>query len=638
MSTLRATNLKGGSAGSAPNFPDGAVITGVATVGVLSATTFYGSGANLTGIDATALKDSGGSVKVQANSTGAVVTGVLTATTGSFTGNISVGGTLTYEDVTNVDSVGMVTARNGVKVLAGGINAVGVITATSFTGSGANLTGIDALPSVSGTASGSITANKAVMLKSDGTYQGVTGAAQELGSTRTNFGRYQVVAGAYNPDLSNFAILYQDVANGNATTSVVGSISGTTVSWGTPNEARAENPGAYTMALVYDPGNDRYLGFTRDGDGSSRIRGLIGSASGTSISWTDWGNLTSFNNSEASQWYDAVWNPDTNCAAVIYRNSAARIQLAETRLSSTTTFDNTGDSIYLWNGNTYQNCYICYDTTNNVYWTCSSNSGNSWYGNVRIAKSAANLGSMTLPSSQWDLGTQKKPFGIAHDPNAGQTCVLYVNNSNGHLMLQSSTSVDTTTGVINTGTAVQLNTGNPDGGTFKGAALTYDSFAKKMVITCCWTNFTGFITAKVSSAGVISKDTMTQINSTSFHSGDDNITMVNIFDPSVNKVAAIYRDTNNMIGVGSKSGWARTITPSYSNLDADKYIGFAAESVTNGQTVKVKTKSNTVTQAGLTTATRYYVQNSDGSLGTTAAPGQSIDVGIALNSNTVLLQ
>ena len=137
MSTLRVTNLKGGSAGSAPNLPDGAVITGVATVGVLSATTFYGSGANLTGIDATALKDSGGTVKVQANSDGAVITGVLTATTGSFTSNVSVGGTLTYEDVTNIDSVGVITARSG-------IVATGVITATSFSGSGANLTGIDA--------------------------------------------------------------------------------------------------------------------------------------------------------------------------------------------------------------------------------------------------------------------------------------------------------------------------------------------------------------------------------------------------------------------------------------------------------------------------------------------------------------
>jgi len=47
-------------------------------------------------------------------------------------GNVSIGGTLTYEDVTNIDSVGIVTARTGIKVLAGGIvvNA-GVVTSTN---------------------------------------------------------------------------------------------------------------------------------------------------------------------------------------------------------------------------------------------------------------------------------------------------------------------------------------------------------------------------------------------------------------------------------------------------------------------------------------------------------------------------
>ena len=40
-------------------------------------------------------------------------TGNVSAATGSFTGNVSVGGTLTYEDVTNVDSVGIVTAQSG---------------------------------------------------------------------------------------------------------------------------------------------------------------------------------------------------------------------------------------------------------------------------------------------------------------------------------------------------------------------------------------------------------------------------------------------------------------------------------------------------------------------------------------------
>ena len=68
----------------------------------------------------------------------------VTSGVSTFTGNISIGGTLTYEDVTNVDSIGIITARQGIKVTAGGINAVGVVTATSFKGDGSLLTGIDA--------------------------------------------------------------------------------------------------------------------------------------------------------------------------------------------------------------------------------------------------------------------------------------------------------------------------------------------------------------------------------------------------------------------------------------------------------------------------------------------------------------
>ena len=48
--------------------------------------------------------------------TGAVVTGVLTATTGNITGDLTVGGVLTYEDVTNIDSVGIITARSHVSI------------------------------------------------------------------------------------------------------------------------------------------------------------------------------------------------------------------------------------------------------------------------------------------------------------------------------------------------------------------------------------------------------------------------------------------------------------------------------------------------------------------------------------------
>ena len=79
--------------------------------------------------------------------------GITVSGVSTFTGNVSIGGTLTYEDVTNVDSIGVVTARSGVdinaggldvtaggvKVTAGGIDAVGIITASTGFNAASNL-------------------------------------------------------------------------------------------------------------------------------------------------------------------------------------------------------------------------------------------------------------------------------------------------------------------------------------------------------------------------------------------------------------------------------------------------------------------------------------------------------------------
>jgi hypothetical protein len=160
-------------------------VTGLTTVGVvtggtsISAGVFYGDGSALTGIDASTLK-SGSDVKAQANPNGIVITGVATASsfvgdiTGNVTGNatgltgtpsisvaaitasgnVTVGGTLTYQDVTNMDVLGIGTFQQGIQVLANGLDVTGfstfktgvsitgVCTATSFSGDGSNLSGI----------------------------------------------------------------------------------------------------------------------------------------------------------------------------------------------------------------------------------------------------------------------------------------------------------------------------------------------------------------------------------------------------------------------------------------------------------------------------------------------------------------
>ena len=78
-------------------------------------------------------------------------TGISTILALNVTGNVSIAGTLTYQDVTNVDSLGIGTFRTGINVSGGQLDVgsnikignAGVITATSFSGSGANLTGLN---------------------------------------------------------------------------------------------------------------------------------------------------------------------------------------------------------------------------------------------------------------------------------------------------------------------------------------------------------------------------------------------------------------------------------------------------------------------------------------------------------------
>ena len=87
--------------------------------------------------------------------------GVNVSASSTITGNLNVSGVLTYEDVTNVDSVGIVTARGGIKIGAAGIGGTiaangdttlaGVLTATSFVGDGTGLTGMANTANVSTT-------------------------------------------------------------------------------------------------------------------------------------------------------------------------------------------------------------------------------------------------------------------------------------------------------------------------------------------------------------------------------------------------------------------------------------------------------------------------------------------------------
>ena len=125
----------------------------IKSTGIITAVSFVGDGAGLTGIASTDNIITGTAatfntypVDINAGMTVAGVSsfsGAISGTTANFSGNVTVGGVLTYEDVKNVDSIGIITARSGVDVddfLDVGSNIklgnAGVITATTFKGDG----------------------------------------------------------------------------------------------------------------------------------------------------------------------------------------------------------------------------------------------------------------------------------------------------------------------------------------------------------------------------------------------------------------------------------------------------------------------------------------------------------------------
>jgi hypothetical protein len=663
MSTLRATNLKGGSAGSAPNLPDGAVVTGVVT-----ATSFSGSGANLTGIDATALKDGNGTVRVQANTTGAVVTGIATATTFSgnitgvaatFSGAVSVGGTLTYEDVTNVDSVGMVTARNGVKVLAGGINAVGVVTATSFEGSGANLTGIDALPSLTGTAYGSIASNRAVLVRSDAKLEAVVSQAMGWGTEFLPMGN----TAGHTHDMcmigpqsdaapkNTFALIYLKQAGYHACCRLgVVDNSNLTVTFGA--ETVLDTGTCDYPQVVYNA-NKGHIVYSWQVSTSIRAKVCYAFSGTTQTSFGSeqmveqsaiYFNRCAYEPAQAT----VVWNFNDSSSGngFLYgrtaqgSNSGTYLTMgSKTRLCDNgSTYNRLGVMIPMWTvaSDTNRQNQMAMVFSNNqsgtdgIWWqglTVSGNSVSRGGNHYRIEVGGnCNFGYANIYSTSQ---SQYYQVGIA----------VFTNGSTATIVTLSMSNVNATSQALN-----DFETTGSSAGLSDQVEIPYDPKTNSFLVTYEYTPSGG--TAQLVSRNVTFSDpgasggwnpTIGSRVVIGDSTDAEYITAINTTKPfetasDDKRYVAIFRDLSNSNYLTGSVMRPATST----NLTADSFVGFTDAAYTDGQTAKVKVVGNQLTQAGLTTGAKHYVQN-DGTVGTTAT-NPSVVAGTALNGNTLLIK
>ena len=138
MSRVRANTIMDQTGSGGPDFPYGFTASTGTVTGILTAATY-----DISDLNVSAAATISASTVSTSSTTGAlVVTGGVGIGKSLFVGgNISCAGTITYEDVTNVDSIGVVTARTGIEVTAGGI---------TVNGGGLDLVGLTTGLSVSG--------------------------------------------------------------------------------------------------------------------------------------------------------------------------------------------------------------------------------------------------------------------------------------------------------------------------------------------------------------------------------------------------------------------------------------------------------------------------------------------------------
>ena len=551
-------------------------------------------------------KDNTGSVGF---SRGAVVTGVVTATGGSFSGNVSVGGSLTYEDVTNIDSVGLITARKG-------IIATGVVTATSFSGSGANLTGIDAAPSTTATASGALANGDTIIVNANGTVSAVSGNANALGSAVQIHGdsRFDIAA-VYDTSNDKVVVCYREDDDGDAGMAVVGTVSGNSISFGTPVEFVSA---ASFLDVCFDSTNNKVVVVYTDAADSSKGKAIVGTVSGTSISF---GTPAQFEAGVTTQ-IGCGFDQSRGKVVIVYRDDGDG-DVGKGVIATVSGTSISFGTVVQYESNVVTPSVV-YDSTNNKTLVVFRDfSEGSTQGSVIVITGNGTTFS-TEGLARFTTGTIETPRAC-FDPDTGQVIIAYKDSAASSKGKVITCDASTTTPTF--GTAVVFNDGDT-----RNMNIAYDTGANKVAII--YEDHDNSEAGKLV-AGTVSGTTVTletsqtqTILTTKFAEYNDIV-----YDSDENRIVAFYTDDT----ANAQPLRARVARISSTNLTTKNYIGISDAAYSNGATATVQIVGSVDdAQSSLTPGQQYFIQN-DGSLGLTASI-PSVVAGTAIAATKLIVK
>jgi predicted oxidoreductase (fatty acid repression mutant protein) len=351
----------------------------------------------------------------------------------------------------------------------------------------------------------------------------------------------------FDSNSNKVVIAYRDEGNSNYGTAIVGTVSGTSISFGTPVVFNSAN--SYYMGGTFDSSNNKVVIAYSDGT----MKAIVATVSGTSVSF---GTAVQFDAASTTKRPSAAFDSNAGKVVIAWGDnvSAAGTAIVGTVSGTAISF---GTEVGFEAGGTYFTATI-FDPNAGKVVIAYSDGGNSYYATAivgTVSGTTISFGTAVVFDESWD-----EWFSAAFDSNANQTIISYKDGGNS-----------------NYGTAIN--------GTVSGTAI---SFGTAVV----------FETSSI-------KETAT------------------VFDSNSNKVVIAYEDVGN-----SSYGTGVVYSTGSSNLTATNLLGVASAAIADTETGTINTwGSRNEVQTGLTIASDYYVQN-DGTI-TTSSSGQLIGKAIS---------
>jgi len=465
-------------------------------------------------------------------------------------------------------------------------------------------------------ASGTLSTGDTVVVNSDGTVSVVaeTDVSQAVGTEAVfESGTSNHISSTFDSNSNKVVIAYEDDSNSGYGTAVVGTVSGQSISFGTPVVFDSSDS-SYTAATFDSSNNKVVIAWTSQAN-SNKVTAVVATVSGTSISFGTSVAVSSDFAINATLAYDAAAEKVVlSFREVTLARGRSRVgTVSGTSISFGSSTDFLSGSVAfvrsVYDANAQKVVVIFRDST------ISDDPGTAIVGTVSGT-------SISFGTSAAFSGTNRAGLmDVAYDSVSQKVLVIYQDSGNSDY---GTAIVGTVSGTsISFGTAVVFNSAETS-----NLAVAYDANAQKMVMGYRDGDNSGKAIVGTVSGTSISFGTEVALDSLNANY------FASTYDSSAEKVIISYRDGSNSsygTSVVFQAGYTST------NLTAENYIGTAATGAPDGTGAKINLKGAVdENQSGLTAGQSYYVQT-DGTLGTTPAD-PSVFAGTAVAANKLIVK